>query len=195
MGALLQCGSFMVPSAPTGRDTAKAVQVQKKGEKMNDNRRDQKPEGGIAKLVIFGIVMLFVFVDAIGIDGGSAFFIILMLGAIALAAFAIKKQQAEEKKSAAQDDNGAVPQREFKPQHFDMSKFVGKRAEGESLSKRLTEKMRDDLSRCDDDHEHVGPGYRGTDAEKRAFQLRQMLSNGIIEKDEYNILMRKFGLK
>ena len=168
---------------------------------MNDNRRDQKPEGGIARLVIFGIVMLIVFIDAVGLDGGSAFFIILMVGVIALAVFAMKKQQAEEKKNGTADDKAAQPERaepmkrEFKPQHFDMSKFVGKRAEGESLSKRLTEKMRDDLSRCDDDHEHVEPGYRGTDAEKRASQLKEMLRNGIIEKDEYNILMRKFGLK
>ena len=163
---------------------------------MNDNRKkDQKPEGGIAKLVIFGIVALIMFIDAIGFDGGSAFFVILMIGAAALAAFAIKNQQAEAKKNDAQDDNGAVPQREFKPQHFDMSKFVGKRAEGESLSKRLTEKMRDDLSRCGDDHEDVTPAYRGTDTEKRAYQLKEMLRNGIIEKDEYNILMRKFGIK
>ncbi len=167
---------------------------------MNDNRKDQKPEGGIAKLVIFGIAALILFADAIGIDGGSAFFIILMLGLIALAAFAVKKQQDEAKKNAAPDDNAAPERaepakREFKPQHFDMSKFVGKRAEDESLSKRLTEKMRDDLSRCDDDHEHVEPNYRGTDAEKRASQLKEMLRNGIIEKDEYNILMRKFGLK
>ncbi len=162
---------------------------------MNDNRKkDQKPEAGIAKLVIFGIVALIMFIDAVGFDGGSAFFVILMIGAAVLAAFAVKKQQAEAKKNDAQERSEPV-KREFKPQHFDMSKFVGKRAEGESLSKRLTEKMRDDLSRCGDDHEDVTPAYRGTDKEKRAYQLKEMLRNGIIEKDEYNILMRKFGFK
>ncbi len=168
----------------------------------NDYRkRDQKPEGGLAKLVVGGIVALIVFANAVGIDGGSTFPIILMLVVIALAAFGVKKAQDEANKNAAQDGDDpaqARPEpvkREFKPQHFDMSKFVGKRAEGESLSRRLTEKMRDDLSRCDGDHEHVEPGYRGTADEKRASQLREMLRNGIIEKEEYDILMRKFGLK
>ena len=37
-------------------------------------------------------------------------------------------------------------------------------------------------------------GY-GTMASEAAEQLREMLKNGIIEKEEYNILMRKYGLK
>ena len=118
----------------------------------NNNRKDQKPNFGIAKLVIFGVSALFLFIDVIGTDGGSAFFIILMIGA-------------------------------------------GKCAEGESISKRLTEKMRDDLSRCDNDHEHAEPTISGTPDEKRAAQLKELMRNGLIEKDEYNILMRKFGLK
>ncbi len=165
----------------------------------SDNRKDQKPEGGIAKLVIFGVVMLFVFIDAVGM-GGSVFFIILMIGVVAAVAAAIKKQQ-KDAKSEASDADSAAPERaepkkrEFKPQHFDMSKSAGKREGGDSLSKRLTEKMRDDLSRCDDDHEHAEPSISGTPDEKRAAQLKELLRNGLIEKDEYNILMRKFGLK
>lgn len=165
----------------------------------SDNRKDQKPEGGIAKLVIFGVVMLFVFIDAVGM-GGSVFFIILMIGVVAAVAAAIKKQQ-KDAKSEASDADSAAPERaepkkrEFKPQHFDMPKSAGKRDGGESLSKRLTEKMRDDLSRCDDDHEHAEPSISGTPDEKRAAQLKELLRNGLIEKDEYNILMRKFGLK
>ncbi len=162
---------------------------------MNDNRRNQKPEGGISKLVIFAVVAFFVFIEAIGIDGGSIFFIILTVGVVAAVAAAIKKQQADSKNGASDAENAAPAKREFKPQHFDMSKFTGKRAQGGSLSKRLTEKMRDDLSRCDDDHEHVEPTISGTPDEKRAAQLRELLRNGLIEKDEYNILMRKFGLK
>lgn len=165
----------------------------------NDNRKDQKPEGGIAKLVIFGVAALLLFIDAVGSDGGSAFFIILMIGVVIAAAVAIKKQQAGGRSS--DDAESAAPgkaepaKREFKPQHFDMSKFAGKRAEGESISKRLTEKMRDDLSRCDNDHEHAEPTISGTPDEKRAAQLKELMRNGLIEKDEYNILMRKFGLK
>lgn len=108
----------------------------------NDNRKDQKPEGGIAKLVIFGVVALFLFIDAIGFDGGSAFFIILMIGVVIAAAVAIKKQQAGGRSSddaeSAEPGKAEPAKREFKPQHFDMSKFTGKRAEGESISKRLT---------------------------------------------------------
>ena len=109
----------------------------------------------------------------------------------------MKKAQADaaDKHSgsdAAQPARTEPAKREFKPEHFDVSKFVGK---GESISKRLTEKMRDDLTRCDDDHEHVEPDYHGTDEEKRASQLKELLRNGLIEKDEYNILMRKYGLK
>lgn len=55
--------------------------------------------------------------------------------------------------------------------------------------------MRDDLSRCDNDHEHEEPTISGTPDEKRAEQLKELMRNGLIEKDEYNILMRKFGLK
>lgn len=167
----------------------------------NDNRRDQKPEGGsMAKLVIAAIVAIFILADTVGIGGGSALFIILVIGAVIFAGIAMKKAQSEAGNNGAGTDETArsahaePAKREFKPEHFDMSKFMGKRG-GESLSKRLTEKMRDDLSRCDDDHEHAEPGYRGTDEQKRADQLKELMRNGLIEKDEYNILMRKFGLK
>lgn len=165
----------------------------------NDNRRDQKPDGSPVKLVIGAVVALFIFADVIGIGGGTVFFIILMIGAVIFALAAMKKAQAdaadnESDAGDAQPTRAESAKREFKPEHFDMSKFVGKRG-GDSLSKRLTEKMRDDLTRCDDDHEHVEPDYRGTDEEKRATQLKELLRNGLIEKDEYNILMRKYGLK
>ena len=149
----------------------------------NDNRRNQKPDGSPVKLVIAVIVALLVLSDAVGIGGGTVLFIVLMIGAVVLAVIAMKKAQPARTEPA---------KREFKPEHFDVSKFVGK---GESISKRLTEKMRDDLTRCDDDHEHVEPDYHGTDEEKRASQLKELLRNGLIEKDEYNILMRKYGLK
>ena len=163
----------------------------------NDNRRNQKPDGSPVKLVIAVIVALLVLSDAVGIGGGTVLFIVLMIGAVVLAVIAMKKAQADaadknSESDAAQPARTEPAKREFKPEHFDVSKFVGK---GESISKRLTEKMRDDLTRCDDDHEHVEPDYHGTDEEKRASQLKELLRNGLIEKDEYNILMRKYGLK
>lgn len=151
----------------------------------NDNRRDQKPDGSPVKLVIAVIVALLVLSDAVGIGGGTVLFIVLMIGAVVLAVIAMKKAQADAADKNSESDAA-------QPAHFDVSKFVGK---GESISKRLTEKMRDDLTRCDDDHEHVEPDYHGTDEEKRASQLKELLRNGLIEKDEYNILMRKYGLK
>lgn len=163
----------------------------------NDNRRNQKPDGSPVKLVIAVIVALLVLSDAVGIGGGTVLFIVLMIGAVIFALVAMKKAQADtadknSESDAAQPARTEPAKREFKPEHFDVSKFVGK---GESISKRLTEKMRDDLTRCDDDHEHVEPDYHGTDEEKRATQLKELLRNGLIEKDEYNILMRKYGLK
>ena len=91
----------------------------------NDNRRDQKPGAGIAKLVIFAVVAFIVFIDAIGIDGSSVFFIILMIGVVVAVAVAIKKQQADAKDEASDAENAAPERaepkkREFKPQHFDM---------------------------------------------------------------------------
>ena len=143
----------------------------------NDNRRNQKPDGSPVKLVIAAIVALFIFADVIGIGGGTVLFIVLMIGAVVLAVIAMKKAQADaadknSESDAAQPARTEPAKREFKPEHFDVSKFVGK---GESISKRLTEKMRDDLTRCDDDHEHVEPDYHGTDEEKRASQLKELL--------------------
>ena len=116
----------------------------------NNNSRDQKPNFGIAKLVIFGVSALFLFIDVIGRAGVSAFFIILMIGAVIAAAVAIKKQQAGGRSS--DDAESAAP---------------GK----------------------------AEPTISGTPDEKRAAQLKELMRNGLIEKDEYNILMRKFGLK
>ena len=162
----------------------------------NDNRRDKKPEGGALKLVIAAVVAIFILADTVGVGGGTVLFIILLIGAVILAVGAMKKAQADagNADSANAETHAEPAKREFKPEHFDMSKFAGKRG-GDSISKRLTEQMRDDLTRCDDDHDHVEPGYRGTDEEKRAQQLKELMRNGLIEKDEYNILMRKFGLK
>ena len=115
----------------------------------NDNRRDQKPDGSPVKLVIAVIVALLVLSDAVGIGGGTVLFIVLMIGAVVLAVIAMKKAQADaadknSESDAAQPARTEPAKREFKPEHFDVSKFVGK---GESISKRLTEKMRDDLTR------------------------------------------------
>ena len=46
----------------------------------------------------------------------------------------------------------------------------------------------------DDDHEDVDPSEYTTEDEKRVKQLKSMLKNGIIDREEYHILMDRFGL-
>ena len=152
---------------------------------MNENKKKKSsPEGDKIKLVVAVVCGIFVLMDAVG-GNGTAFFVILVCAlVVVLAVIGIKKSQTGKN---AQQTDAAQPQREF-------TRPADRPREG-SLSKRLTEKMRDDLTRCDDDHEHVEPNYAAAPSEKRAEQLREMLKNGIIEKEEYNILMRKYGLK
>ena len=53
---------------------------------------------------------------------------------------------------------------------------------------------KNDLDDCDGGHEHVEPSYNMPDDEKRRRQLKSMLQNGLIEKEEYKILLKKYGL-
>lgn len=169
---------------------------------MNDNRDDRNknnsPESSKTKLVfgvIFGIVFLLEMLDSDS-AGGAIFMIIIFAVILFFAVAAMKNAKANENKSSDE----SAPSESVRPAArrgkgsatVDLTQLV---KQGESLSKRLTEKMRDDLTRCDDDHEHVEPNYAAAPSEKRAGQLREMLKNGIIEKEEYNILMRKYGLK
>ena len=67
--------------------------------------------------------------------------------------------------------------------------------EGSPL-KRMTERAKEEeVSDCAPDHEHVEPDYNMSPDEKRREQLNNMLKNGIIDKKEYKILLKKFGLK
>lgn len=159
----------------------------------NGSGNKNNPNGSPAKLIAAIAAALLVLGEASGFNAAVGILTILFIGiAILFVAISVQKKRAESSDTGAA--NNANQKREFKPQHFDMSKFTGKAGEG-SLSKRLTEKMREDFSRCDDDHEHVEPSINASAEEKRASQLKEMLRNGIIEKEEYNILMRKFGIK
>lgn len=169
---------------------------------MNDNRKNRNknnsPESDKAKAVAGVILGLLLLLKMLARDsaGGAIFMIIIFAVIVLLAVAAMKNAKANENKSS----DASTPSENVRPAAskskgsatIDLTQLV---KQGESLSKRLTEKMRDDLTRCDDDHEHVEPNYAATPSEKRAEQLREMLKNGIIEKEEYNILMRKYGLK
>lgn len=172
-----------------------------KEEKMNNGSENKnKPNGSPAKLIAAIAAALLVLGEASGFNAAVGIFSALFIGIITFfVVISVQKKRGESSGNGTSENNtgaanNANQKREFKPQHFDMSKFTGKAGEG-SLSKRLTEKMREDFSRCDDDHEHVEPSINASADEKRASQLKEMLRNGIIEKEEYNILMRKFGIK
>ena len=169
---------------------------------MNDNRKNRNknnsPESDKAKTVAAVFLALLLLLKMLARDsaGGAIFMIIIFAVIVLFAVAAMKNAKANENSSS----DASTPSESVRPAAkkskgsatIDLTQLV---KQGESLSKRLTEKMRDDLTRCDDDHEHVEPNYAATPSEKRAEQLREMLKNGIIEKEEYNILMRKYGLK
>lgn len=168
---------------------------------MNDNRNNQNknnsPENSKAKSVVAAIFAIVVLTNMIDGSLGSAVVSLVIFAVIVyFVVTAMKNAKAQENSSA----DASTPHESERPAArksmgsatIDLTQLV---KQGESLSKRLTEKMRDDLTRCDDDHEHVEPNYAAAPSEKRAGQLREMLKNGIIEKEEYNILMRKYGLK
>ena len=67
--------------------------------------------------------------------------------------------------------------------------------EGGFLRRYTEERKEEETSDCDPDHEHVEPSYTMEPDEKRREQLRAMLKNGLIDKKEYELLLRKYGLK
>lgn len=163
---------------------------------MGNNRREQN-KGSDSKGVVGAVIVLFfVLLSSIGDGAGVGLLLMVFIAAGIGIAIAVSKKKKEDS-SAAKPKSGTYTrehtQREFKPTHFDLGKLV-KNAEN-SISKRLTEQMREDTSNCNDDHEHVEPDIHADPDEKRAAQLREFLRNGLIEKEEYNILMRKYGLK
>lgn len=158
---------------------------------MGNNRREQNKSSDPKGVVGAVIVLFFVLLSSIGDGAGVVLLLLVFVAAgIGIAIAVSNKKKADS--SAAKPKTGTYT-REFKPAHFDLGKLV-KNAEN-SASKRLTEQMREDTSECADDHEHVEPDFRADPEEKRAAQLKEFLRNGIIEKEEYNILMRKYGLK
>lgn len=157
---------------------------------MNNDRKKKNSGGSPVGLIL---VIVFFLVSVIDTAGASVLPSILLIVIIGGAVFAAVYFSSKAKKAQSGSTRTESSRREAEPQQFDMDRLI-KQNKG-SLSKLLTEKMRDDLSECDDDHEHAEPDFCADPGEKRAAQLREMLKNGIIEKEEYNILMRKYGLK
>ena len=145
----------------------------------NNNKKDNKKESSVGGIIAFVIAVL-VFVG----DGAGMIFGILLvaavIGVIIYAANAAKKRREAENGSAhAAGGNVRTAAR------AGFSKVM-------TEAKKLSEYTDDEHD--ESDHVDINPHEYLTDDEKRLRQLKSMLKNGIIEKDEYNILVRKFNL-
>lgn len=148
---------------------------------MNDKNKKKKdsPLGGliIAAIFIFGVL---------GEAAPEAVGVLIFLAIIAVAVFVIVR--AAKSQAAAKEGGKAAPV-EFSPEAM-------KKVAKESFSKVMTEaKKYAETADCEDDHEHVEPSYNMSADEKRRQQLKSMLANGLIEKEEYNIMLKRYGLK
>ncbi len=145
---------------------------------MNDKNKKKKdsPLGLIiAAIFIFGVI---------GEADSAAAGVLIFFVIIAVAIFIIVRTAKSQ--AAAKGDGKAA---EFNPEAM-------KKAAKESFSKVMTEaKKYAETADCDDDHEHVEPDYTMDADEKRRQQLKSMLANGLIEKEEYNIMLKRYGLK
>lgn len=142
----------------------------------NNKKNDKKKESSIGGVIAFIVAMLVLFGDAVPSIFGLLV-VAAVIGVIIYAAKAAKKRQETEggtEKVTADDlKTGAKT----------------------GFSKLMTEaKKLAEYDDCDDDHEDVDPSEYTTEDEKRAKQLKSMLKNGIIDREEYRILMNRFGL-
>ena len=150
---------------------------------MNKNSKDKKNNPVFAVIVAVVILLMSA--------GGAGIIIpLLIIGVMAYVIYSLSKQanQKSGETPSAQAENSAFSAESFDP------KKLAKEAK-RSFSKVLTQEMKkDDLDDCDGGHEHVEPSYNMPADEKRREQLKSMLQNGLIEKEEYKILLKKYGL-
>lgn len=147
---------------------------------MNKNDKNKNPVIGI--VVAIALMLL---------SGGSvAFFMLLIVAIVCFIVYTVSKQK---KKNGDAENSSAQPKKgDFVPQSFDPKKLANEAKR--SFSKLLTQEMKkDDFDDCDDDHEHVEPDYSMPADEKRREQLKSMLKNGIIDREEYEILLKKYN--
>ena len=150
---------------------------------MNKNRKDKK-NNSIVGIIVVAMVFL------LSAGGAGIIIPLLIIGVMAYVIYNLSKQanQKSDGTSSAQAEKGV-----FGAEGFDPKKLAQEAKR--SFSKVLTQEMKkDDLDDCDGGHEHVEPSYDMSADEKRREQLKSMLQNGLIEKEEYKILLRKYGL-
>lgn len=144
----------------------------------NNNKKDNKKESSIGGIIAFVIAIMVL----LGDDFPGIFGILVVGAAIAVIIYAVsaaKKRQAKEGGAAkvTADDLKTGAKTGF-------SKLM-------TEAKKLAEY--DDPDH-DDDHEDVDPSEYTTEDEKRVKQLKSMLKNGIIDKEEYNIMLKRYKL-
>lgn len=139
----------------------------------NNKKKKESPVGGIILAVI---ALLVAFGDSVPSIFGLLV-VAAVIGVIIYAAKAAKKRQETEGGTAkvTADDLKTGAKTGF-------SKLM-------TEAKKLAE-----YDDCDDDHEDVDPSEYTTEDEKRVKQLKSMLKNGIIDKEEYNIMLKRYKL-
>lgn len=139
----------------------------------NNKKKKESPVGGI----ILAVIALWA---AFGDAFGEAMGIIVVVGVIALVFFVAK---AAKKRQETEGGTAQVTGEDVKT------------AAKAGFSKLMTEaKKMSEYEDCDDDHEDVDPSEYTTEDEKRVKQLKSMLKNGIIDKEEYNIMLKRYKL-
>lgn len=146
----------------------------------SNNNKNEKKESSIGGIIAF-VIAIIVF---LGDDFAGIFGILVVAAVIAVIIYAVK---AAKKRQESEGGTAQVTRDDIK---------TGAKT---GLSKVMTEMKKlaeyDDDEHDNSDHEDIDHYSENlTDEEKRLRQLKGMLKNGLIEKDEYDILKRKYNL-
>lgn len=146
----------------------------------SNNNKNEKKESSIGGIIAF-VIAIIVFLG----DDFAGIFGILVVGAvIAVIIYAVK---AAKKRQENEGGTAEITRDDIK---------TGART---GLSKVMTEMKKlaeyDDDEHDTSDHEDIDHFSENlTEEEKLERQLKSMLKSGLIEKDEYNLLRRKYNL-
>ena len=145
----------------------------------NNKKNDEKKDSSIGGVIAFIVAMLVIFSDSLPSILGILV-VAAVIGVIIYASKSAKKRQ-ETEGGTAQVTGEDI-----------------KTAAKTGFSKLMTEAKKmaeyDDDDHDESDHEDVDPSNYLTEDEKRLKQLKSMLKNGIIDREEYNILVKRFNL-
>ena len=146
----------------------------------NNKKKNDKKESSIGGVIAFIIALFVIFSDGLNVSILGIIVIAAVIGVIIYAGKAAKKRQETEGGSAqvTGDDIKTAAKTGF-------SKIM-------TEAKKLAEY--DDDDHDESDHEDIDPSDYTSEDEKRIKQLKSMLKNGIIDKEEYNIMLKKYNL-